>query len=250
MPSFPATPPNPPYPRFLPLGDTALSVEFGDSISPELNAKVLALDAALAAAALDGIQETILSYRSLLVLYDPREMPYARLITALRGLASRPEQTEPPGRRHWTVPVVYDPPYGVDVPDVARRLDLAEEEVISLHVGADYRVYMVGFAPGMPYLGGLPERLHISRRDAPRPFVPEGSVLIGGMQTGIYPQRFPSGWHILGQTPLRPFDVERADPFMFRAGDRINFRRISVAEFDYLSGLPSEDMQPLARINS
>lgn len=244
---MPYRPPTSAYPRFLPVGDTALSVEFGDTISPDLSTKVLQLDAALAEAALDGITETILSYRSLLVCYDPRKLPHARLTAALRGLAAQPVRTEPPGRRHWTVPVVYDQPHGVDVPHVARQLGLSEEDVITLHAGADYRVCMIGFAPGMPYLGGLPERLHISRRDTPRPFVPEGAVMLGGMQTGIYPQRFPSGWHQLGLTPLRPFDADRPEPFMFRAGDHINFRRITVAEFEYISTLPSEDLPLLAR---
>jgi KipI family sensor histidine kinase inhibitor len=238
---------NPTYPRFLPVGDSALTVEFGDAIAPELNQAVVHLDIALAAAELDGISETIPSYRSLLICYEPLEISFQQLVTEVRNLLSVEVRTLAARRTDWTVPVVYDPPYADDVPEVARRLGLSEEAVISIHTAVDYQVYMVGFAPGLPYLGGLPTELHISRREVPRPKVPAGAVMIGGVQAGIVPIPVPSAWYILGRTPLRPFEAERQDPFLFRSGDHVRFRRIDAAEFDRLADLPSDELLRLVQ---
>jgi KipI family sensor histidine kinase inhibitor len=239
---------SPPYPRFLPVGDTALSVEFGDAITPELNQQVVALDLALAAAELDGIIETAPSYRSLLVCYEPLEISFEQLVAELRHLLAHGPLL-PQGRAvEWTVPVAYGPPFGPDVAEVAHLLDLSGDEVIGLHCGAEYQVYMVGFAPGLPYLGGLPERLHISRRLTSRPRVPAGAVMIGGVQANIVPMPVPSAWYVLGQTPLPLFDPARSDPFLFRAGDRLRFRRIDGDEFEHLAGLAFKDLLPLVRV--
>ncbi len=238
----------PRYPRFLPLGDSALTVEFGDTVSPELNARVVALEIALAAAELDGITETAPSYRSLLVCYDPLETSFHRLVAELRRLLGQAVPVPRAEAVVWSVPVVYDPPYGLDLADAARQLGLTEEQVIAVHSGAEYQVYMVGFAPGLPYLGPLPPALHISRREHPRPQVPAGAVMIGGIQANIVPMPVPSAWYVLGQTPLRLFDLARQDPFQFRAGDRLRFRRIDAAEFNRLAGLDAKALQPLVRV--
>jgi len=223
------------YPRFLPVGDTALTVEFGDSIDPAINAAVIALDIALAAAELPGIVETVPTYRSLLICYEPVELPYQALVDTVReligGNSGRPRR---PGRV-WSVPVAYGDAYGDDLEAVADTLHLTPEQVIAAHSGSEYLVYLVGFNPGAPNLGGLPERLHIPRREIPRPMVPAGSVAIGGMQTGITTIAIPTGWHILGRTPVRPFVVSRREPFLFQAGDRIRFRPISATDFDRLA---------------
>jgi inhibitor of KinA len=240
-------PPSPDYPRFLPVGDAALTVEFGDTISPELNAQVVALEFALASAELDGIIEAAPSYRSLLICYDPLEISFRRLVAELRHLLAGGVQARQAGAVTWTVPVVYDPPHGSDLAEVAQRLALTPEQVIALHSGAEYQVYMMGFAPGLPYLGGLPATLHIPRREIPRPRVPAGAVMIGGMQALIVPTPLPSGWYVLGQTPLRPFDPARDDPFLFRAGDRVRFRRVDAAEGDRLAGLTADALLPLVR---
>ena len=228
-------PPNDPYPRFLHVGDTALTVEFGDAIDPAINAAVIALDLALAAAELPGIIETVPTYRSLLICYEPAELPYQTLVDTVRELIGedfgRPRR---PGRR-WSVPVAYGAPYGDDLEAVAATLHLAPEQVIAAHSSTDYLVYLVGFNPGAPNLGGLPKQLHIPRRKVPRPMVPAGSVAIGGMQTGITSIAVPTGWHILGRTPVRPFVVSRREPFLFQAGDRIRFRPISATDFDRLA---------------
>jgi KipI family sensor histidine kinase inhibitor len=240
-------PPSPDYPRFLPVGDAALTVEFGDTISPELNARVVALELALAAAELDGIIEAAPSYRSLLSCYDPLEISFAQLVAELRRLLARGLPTRQAHAVTWTVPVVYDPPDGTDLAEVAQRLALTQEQVIALHSGAEYQVYMMGFAPGLPYLGGLPAALHIPRRQIPRARVPAGAIIIGGMQAIIVPTPLPSGWYILGKTPLRPFDPVREDPFLFRAGDRVRFRRVDAAEADRLASLTVDALLPLVR---
>lgn len=237
----------PGYPRFLPVGDAALTVEFGNTITPEMNQAVAALDLALAGAELDGIIETIPTYRSLLICYEPLEISFRQLVAELRGLLSRGGRVRVAASTAWNVPVIYEPPYAEDLPEVAQRLSLTEEEIIAIHSGAEYQVYMVGFAPGLPYLGGLPSELHISRRKSPRPHVPAGAVMIGGIQAAIVPLPQPSAWYSLGQTPLRLFDLRRQNPFLFRAGDRVRFYRIDADEFHHLAGLTTDVLLALTR---
>lgn len=225
------------YPRFLPVGDAALTVEFGDTVSPELNDQVVQLDIAVNAAELDGVVETVPTYRSLLVCYDPLETTLRGLVAELRRLVDRGSQVRPGGAVAWSVPVVYDLPYSDDLSEVAQRLSLTEEQVIAIHMEPEYQVYMVGYTPGMPYLGVVPPALHISRRQTPRPSVPAGAVMIGGIQAGIIPTSVPSAWYTLGQTPLRGFDANRVEPFLFRTGDRVRFHRIDGAEFRRLASL-------------
>jgi KipI family sensor histidine kinase inhibitor len=224
-------------PRFAPVGDAALTVEFGNAVEPDLNAQVIALDTALAAAELDGIVETVPSYRSLLVCYEPLEISYHKLVAELHHLLALGLQERAGRAMTWNVPVLYEGSYGIDLPEVAQRTNLTEEEVVSLHTSADYFVYTIGYAPGMPYLGGVPPALHLSRRDTPRPRIEAGAIMIGGAQACIVPTTVPSAWYQLGSTPLRPFDVSRADPFLFRPGDRMRFRRVALAEFERLSRL-------------
>lgn len=236
------------FPRFLPVGDAALTVEFGNAISAELNERVISLDIALATAELAGIIETVPSYRSLLICYDPLEISFQKLVEEVRRLLSHDAQAWHGGTTAWTVPVVYDPPYADDLPEVAQRLGMTQEQVVATHSDAEYLVYMVGFAPGLPYLGGLPPALHLSRREIPRPRVPAGAIMIGGVQAGIVPTPVPSAWYILGQTPMRPFDLGREEPFLFRAGDRVRFRRIDFAEFQWMAGLTLDALLPLVRV--
>lgn len=238
-------PPN--YPRFLPVGDTALTVEFGAVVAPELNDAVIALDNALAAAKLVGVVETVPSYRSLLVCYEPLEIAFHLLVAELRHLLAGNLSQRRRRIVLWDIPVVYDPPFGDDVPEVAQRLALTERRVIELHTAAEYNVYAIGFAPGMPYLGGVPPELHISRREVPRPQVSPGAVMIGGIQAAIVPTIVPSAWYRLGQTPLRPFDPEREDPFLFRQGDHVRFRQVDAAEYQRLMHLQDDVLLSLVR---
>jgi len=223
------------YPRFLPVGDTALTVEFGEAIDPAINAAVISLDRALAAAEIPGIIETVPTYRSLLICYEPAELAYQALLGHLRELLTEGLDGTRRSGRVWTVPVAYGAPFGEDLEDVAATLSLEPDEVVAAHASTEYLVYLVGFNPGAPNLGGLPKRLHIPRRKVPHPMVAAGSVAIGGMQTGITSIAIPTGWHILGRTPVRPFAVNRDEPFLFKPGDRIRFRPISGEEFHDLA---------------
>jgi KipI family sensor histidine kinase inhibitor len=233
------------YPRFLPVGDIALTVEFGEAIDPAINVAVRALDRAVAAAEIPGIVETVPTYRSLLICYEPAELPYQVLLLHIRRLIGEGlAQAGRPGRR-WTVPVAYGGPFGEDLEEVAASLQLRPDEIVAAHSGAEYLVYLVGFNPGAPNLGGLPKQLHIPRRKIPHPMVPAGSVAIGGMQTGITSIAVPTGWHILGRTPVKPFAVNREEPFLFRPGDRIHFRPIDAAEFHGLAA-EAESGAPVA----
>lgn len=223
------------YPRLLPLGDAALTVEFGNAIDPAIHARVTALDLALAAAELPGIQEMVPTYRSLLICYEPADLPFAALVAAIRRLvAEGGADAAEPGRR-WDVPVAYGPPFGEDLDQVGERCGLSPAEVIAAHGAVEFLVYLVGFAPGVPILGRLPDRLHLPRRAVPRPSIPAGSVVIAGAQASIVSIPVPSGWHVLGRTPVRPFQRDRADPFLFRPGDRVRFHPIDPADFDRLT---------------
>jgi len=233
------------YPRFLPVGEAALTVEFGNGIDPAFNMAAIALGAALEAAGLSGICETVPSYRSLLVHYDPTVIGFDRTVAALRPLIAVDGQGGAPDGRLWTVPVAYGAPFGADMDEVSGLLGMTPAGIAAAHAGAEYRVYTVGFAPGMPMMGGLPAALHIPRRQSPRPGVPVGAVIIGGMQTAIVPVQTLSGWYILGRTPLRLFDPCRADPFLVRHGDTVRFRQVGAADCERMAALPHAELLAL-----
>ncbi|HYP57532.1 MAG TPA: allophanate hydrolase subunit 1 [Beijerinckia sp.] len=223
-----------PEPRYLIAGESALVVEFGQSIDPAIHDQVLALDAALAAANLEGVLETVPTYRSIMIHFDPRRLTTEALIEQVKRLESAPAIQRPKPQR-WRIPVCYDPPLAEDLTEVATKLDLAPERVIALHVRALYRVYMYGFSPGFTFLGGLPGELGISRRTAPRPPAPAGSLMIAGGQALITSFAMPTGWYVIGRTPVRVFDLRRERPFLANIGDEIMFERIDAASFEALS---------------
>jgi KipI family sensor histidine kinase inhibitor len=224
-------------PRFLPAGETALVVEYGRSIDPLLHDHVLALDAALAVAKIqgqiEGIIETVPTYRSLMIHFDPRATDSDTLIRKLAALDVKPRASALASKR-WRIPVCYDPSLAEDLGEVASTLHLPIERIVSLHAEALYRVYMYGFAPGFTFLGGLPDELSISRRATPRPPAPPGSLLIAGGQALITSIAMPTGWYVIGQTPVRVFDPARAQPFLTDVGDEILFERIDLATFKAL----------------
>lgn len=219
-------------PRFLVAGDAAVVAEFGDGIAPEINEAVLALDAAIAAAGLPGIVETVPTYRSLLVQFDPRATRTEAVIEAIRILHGAGAALPVP--RRFTVPVAFGGIFGVDLVEVAARLGRTAQQVVEEFVAAEYRVYMVGFVPGFSYLGPLPDPLHLPRRETPRLKVPGGTVGIGGVQAAVYSVSIPSGWHLLGRTPARTFDKRRAEPFLFSTGDLLRFEPVTAADFERL----------------
>jgi KipI family sensor histidine kinase inhibitor len=220
-------------PRFLPCGDTALTVEFGSTIGPDLNGKVLALDALLRDNPPAGLIETVPTYRSLILQFDPTVLDYDALIRWLEEATSGLQPQSATGTR-WRVPVVYGGEYGVDLEDVAQRHGLTPSQLIEIHASAVYRIYMIGFLPGFAYLGGLDPRITTSRRTQPRLKVPSGSIMIGGEQAGIVPMEMPSGWHLLGRTPVLSYAPERDPAFLFATGDEIVFEPIDAAQWNEL----------------
>jgi len=221
-----------PKATFRAAGDRAIVASFGEEISEELNAAVIALDRSLAKATIAGILETVPSYRSLLVYYDPARLRYRdierRLARMSRGLSIGTGQAG----RTIEIPVRYGGEYGEDLGEVAAHCGLSEAEVVARHSGRDYRIYMLGFLPGFAYLGGMDKSLATPRLGAPRQAIPAGSVAIGGEQTGIYPLSSPGGWRLIGRTPLRPYDPRRPEPILYRPGDFIRFRPVGDAELE------------------
>jgi KipI family sensor histidine kinase inhibitor len=212
-----------PPPRVLPVGDAALSVDFGDRLDPLLAARVRALDAALRADPIEGVHECVPTCRALLVIFDPERTAADALGDELRRRTLAPPAPEAPRGRH-VVPVCYD---GADLDDVARACGLQRDDVVGLHAGRDYEALMLGFLPGFAYLGLLPPELELPRRATPRPRVPAGSVAIAGRQTGVYPAASPGGWHLVGRTATRFFDPWRDPPARVQAGDRVRFEPVA-----------------------
>lgn len=218
-------------PRLLPCGDSALVVQFGEEIDPALNAKVLALDAR--AGGLPGIVEMVPTYRSLLVHYDPTATDHRILGDSLLALAQDLPEAPAEGRL-WRIPVVYGGAFGIDLEDVAAHHGITTAELIRRHAAPAYRVYMMGFLPGFAYLGGLDPTLAISRRVSPRLKTPAGTVSIGGIQALVATLEAPSGWHLLGRTPVRNFMPERDPVFILNAGDRVQFQPIDASAWEPL----------------
>jgi antagonist of KipI len=210
------------FPRVLPVGDAAASVELGDRLDAATNARVQALDRALALRPFEGFCEAVPTLRSLLVRHDPAVIaPLAvarELLARVAGLAATPA----PGRLH-EVPTVYGGDDGPDLPALARARGRSEAELVRLHAAAEYTVFMLGFKPGFAYLGLLPEAIECARHATPRVRVPAGSVGLAGRQTGIYPVASPGGWQLVGRTSLRLFDPNRTQPALFAPGDRVRF---------------------------
>jgi 5-oxoprolinase (ATP-hydrolysing) subunit B len=219
-----------PPPRLLPSGDSAVTVEFSRTIDDAANRKVLALDRALADAAISGITETVPTYRSLLVHYDPSVIDYDTLGPRLLALARGPLSLEGKTRR-WRVPVHYGGVDGIDLEDVAKALNITPDEVVARHVAGQYRVAMIGFTPGWSYLSGLDPSLQMSRRHSPRLLTPAGVIGIGGIQTGIQCLAGPSGWHILGRTPIRTYQLHREPTFLLEPGDEVTFYAVDTKTF-------------------
>jgi KipI family sensor histidine kinase inhibitor len=213
------------------VGDRGVIVEYGDAISPEINLKVRSMAMAIAEEKPAGIVEIIPTYRSLLIVYDPLATDLKSLEDSLQSMESRLDQLEIPPPKTVEIPVSYGGDLGPDIEFVAQTHSLSVEDVIRIHTGALYQIYMIGFTPGFPFLGGLPEELHTPRLETPRPLVPAGSVGIANNQTGVYPIDSPGGWRLIGRTPLSLFNPSKENPFLYRAGDMLKFVQISKDEY-------------------
>lgn len=222
-------------PRFLLAGDAALVVEFGDAISPEINRRVHTLAHALEQNPFPGLGESIPSYRSLLIYYDPLQLSCTEIKDFVSGVLQKSEKIPLPEPALVEIPTVYGGEFGPDIEFVAQYHGLSVEKVVQLHSEVTYTVYMLGFAPGFPYLGRLPAAIATPRLPTPCASVPAGSVGIAGSQTGIYPIATPGGWRLIGRTPVTLFDPGRSPPTVFRPGDRVRFVPISTEEFRILA---------------
>lgn len=217
-------------PHFLDCGDTALSVEFGDIVDPAVNARVLAFDDALRAAAIAGLRETTPTYRALLVQYEPLEISRADLVARIAQLVPAFPRGGTDGAR-WIVPCCYDQSIAEDLAEASDLLKLSVSALARLHADGDYLAYMYGFAPGWLYLGGLPADLAIPRRLSPRSPTPQGAVLIGGGLSLVATNPMPTGWYVIGRTPERLFSLTRKTPVLIAPGDALRFESIDTATF-------------------
>ncbi len=225
--------------RYLSCGDTAFTVEFGNAISPQINGQVMALHGAIGAAKasgdLPGVVETVPTMRSLMVAYDPLATTRAELqpqIDALiAGGLSAGMKT-----RQVTIPCCYDDPdFAPDLAEVAERSKKTPEQVIAAHIASTFKVYVLGFMPGLAYVAGLDQALYLPRRSQPRVRVPRSSVAIAMDMTTIYPFESPGGWHLIGRTPLWMFDQRREQPVFLAPGDSLRFQRVDRATYDRIS---------------
>jgi len=218
-------------PRFLCGGDHAIFVELGDSIDPEVNQCVRNLKLALEKAEVPGIVESVPTYRSLLIYFAPLQLSAARLRQTVCHLLQSTAVAELPRLRLTEIPTVYGGEFGPDLELVAKHNNLSAAEVVQIHASARYLIYMLGFMPGFPYLGGMSPKIATPRKTTPRLKIPAGSVGIAGNQTGIYPAESPGGWQIIGRTPLELFHPAQEPPSILKAGDYLSFVSITAEEF-------------------
>lgn len=216
-------------------GDRGLRIQLGDSISKETNERIRSLSALLEKENNSGIIEWIPTYTAITIYYDPVQTTYedlkARMIFLYKGLS---DIAIPPAEI-ITIPVCYGGTYGPDIEHVAAENQLTEEEVIKIHSERDYLIYMMGFAPGFPYLGGMSKKIATPRLASPRTKIPAGSVGIAGSQTGVYPLESPGGWQIIGRTPLNLYDPESETPILLRTGNYVRFKPITEKEYDNIA---------------
>lgn len=220
--------------KLSPSGDSALVISFGNEISEILNSKVRSLKLALEKVRLLGIVETTPTYCSLMVHYNPLEISYEALSEAVMSTLETLDEIDLPAPSVIEIPTLYGGDYGPDLENVAKYHEMLPEDVVKIHASGQYRIYMLGFTPGFPYLGGMDERIATPRLETPRTKIHAGSVGIAGAQTGIYPIDSPGGWQIIGRTPLSLYDPGRAEPILLKAGETIKFIPIDQATFDKL----------------
>jgi inhibitor of KinA len=231
--------------RLLLAGDVAVVVEFGNRADLELSAKVLALARRLDQLRIIGVTETVPTIRSLLVHYEPTVISLAvleaRILEAMQDLP-RAEQSG----RMWQLPVCYDPAIAPDLELVADKVGLSATQVVDRHCGAPYHVYMLGFLPGLAYMGDVSSELAMPRRESPRAMIPAGSLGIAGQMTCIYPMDTPCGWHLIGRSPVQLWDAKRQGSTLLSAGDQVTFEPVSLREYERLRGRAKEGILHVA----
>ncbi|WP_053955300.1 5-oxoprolinase subunit PxpB [Inediibacterium massiliense] len=217
--------------KFLMAGEKAVVVEFGNEISETINQKVRAMMIATKKMNIDGMIELIPTYRSLMVQYDPCKIDYETLLMKLQSIEKQLNEIDIPLPKVIEIPTLYGNEYGPDIQNVANHNHLSIEEVVNIHSSKEYLIYMLGFTPGFPYLGGMDEKIATPRLKEPRTKITGGSVGIAGSQTGIYPIDSPGGWQLIGRTPLKLYDAYRKEPILLEAGNYIKFVPINEEKY-------------------
>ena len=223
--------------KIIPEGDSSILMVFGNEVNPEINRKISAVVQLIKSQHIEGLVDMIPSYCALLINYNPLVLPYEKARERLERLAQIDLGGAAGAKRVFEIPVCYGGDFGPDMQNICDHSGLSEAEVIELHSSRDYLIYMLGFLPGFCYLGGLDEKLHTPRLASPRLQIPAGSVGIGGSATGIYPMDSPGGWQLMGKTPVRTYDPDRAVPILVSAGDYIRFVPVDEAEFHRIKDL-------------
>jgi inhibitor of KinA len=222
--------------QFQPLGDHAVLIELGEEISPKIQQKVRTISTFFDSGHFDWVMEYVPGYTTVAVFYNPLKinagkLPYAAVCEQLEPLLKGLTVEQAQEARVVEIPVCYGGEFGPDLDDVAKRNGLTPDEVIHIHASGEYLVYMIGFAPGFPFIGGMSEKIAAPRRKDPRLKIPAGSVGIAGKQTGVYPIETPGGWQLIGKTPLKLFTPHNSSPSLLRAGDQVRFKPITRQEY-------------------
>ena len=216
--------------RVRAAGDSGWLIELPERIDADVNTRAIRIARAVEAAGLP-VTDVVVGYRSVMVYVDPLADAASSVERRLHEIASNPPGPDESPGALLEVPVCYDGPYGPDLQDIAGFAQCPVDEVIQRHLAIAYRVFVVGFVPGFAYMASVDPKIAAPRRSSPRLKVPPGSVAIAAGQTGIYPAETPGGWSLIGRCPIRPYDPQRAAPFLFHPGDTVRFTRISEAEY-------------------
>jgi len=215
-----------------PLGDTGIIIQFGTEISEAIYQQIRQYVYWLEQSCIEGIVEWVPAYTTLAVFYRPNIISYDELSQKLLKIGEKIESMPVPDPIVIEIPTLYGKEAGPDIQFVAETNGLSEEEVVKIHSSSDYLIYMIGFVPGFPYLGGMDKRIAAPRKKTPRSRIPAGSIGIAGEQTGIYPLETPGGWQIIGRTPVKLYDPQKQDPILLKAGDYIRFVPITEREYE------------------
>ncbi|WP_409228812.1 5-oxoprolinase subunit PxpB [Gudongella sp. SC589] len=227
--------------KYLPAGDSALTMEFGNEISVQINKRIRNTVTAIENNPPEGLRELIPTYRSIQVIYDPMLSDFEKMVQGLEEVMGSVGEGGEDNYRIVEIPTCYGGDYGADIEFVAKHNDLTVEEVIRIHSSTDYLLYMLGFTPGFGYLGGMSEKIATPRLEVPRTIIPAGSVGIAASQTGIYPIDSPGGWQLIGRTPIKLYDPLAEVPVLLNAGDYVRFKPISEDKYKEIQRLINEN---------